>query len=374
MVLEGVELRRIRMPLVAPFVSAHGVEADRDILLVRACTADVEGWGECVALSQPTYSSEYVDAAHQVIRDHLLPRVLSLAGDGTLNTARAATAMGEVKGHPMAKAAVELALLDAELQEAGTSLAIHLGGVRDTVEAGVSIGIPRSIDELVGQVEAYVAEGYRRVKLKIQPGWDAEPVRFVRERLGDGVALQVDANGSYAMADAEHLATLDPFSLLCIEQPLADDDLLGHAMLAQRIKTPVCLDESITSAHAAEVAIALAACSVVNIKAGRVGGYLEARRIHDVCVAAGVAVWCGGMLETGIGRAANAALASLPGFSLPGDLSASDRYYRTDLTTPFVLDDGRLRVPTGPGIGVSPLSDVLAEVTTSVDFVRAERR
>jgi O-succinylbenzoate synthase len=372
MKLEGVELRRVRMPLIVPFVSAHGREADRDILLIRACTTDAQGWGECVALSQPTYSSEYVDAAQHVITNHLLPRLLVDARDGQLDAARAAAAMGGVKGHPMAKAAVELALLDAELQEKGISLAAHLGGVREAVDSGVSIGITRGVDDLLELVDGYVAVGYRRVKLKIEPGWDIEPVRIARERIGDRVSLQVDANGSYRLADAEHLAALDPFDLLCLEQPLADEDLLGHATLARRLRTPVCLDESITSAHAAEVAIALGACRVVNIKAGRVGGYLEARRIHDVCVAAGVAVWCGGMLETGVGRAANAALASLPGFTLPGDLSASDRYYGRDLTTPFVLDQGRIRVPTGPGIGVSPLDDVLEQVTTSVDYVRVD--
>jgi O-succinylbenzoate synthase len=212
-------------------------------------------------------------------------------------------------------------------------------------------------------VGEYLDQGYVRSKLKIEPGWDVEPVRAVRERFGD-VLLQVDANTAYTLADARHLARLDPFDLLLIEQPLPEDDVLGHAALARQITTPVCLDESITSARAAAEAITLGACSIVNVKPGRVGGYLEARRIHDVCTAHGVPVWCGGMLETGIGRAANVALAALPGFTLPGDTSASDRYYRTDVTDPFVLEEGHLGVPTGPGIGVAPLPEVLEEVTT----------
>jgi O-succinylbenzoate synthase len=205
--------------------------------------------------------------------------------------------------------------------------------------------------------------------LKIEPGWDVEPVAAVRERFGDDLLLQVDANTAYSLADARHLAQLDAFDLLLIEQPLDEDDVGGHAKLAQLIRTPVCLDESITSARSAAAAIELGACAIVNIKPGRVGGYLEARRIHDVCAAHGIPVWCGGMLETGIGRAANVALAALPNFSLPGDTSASGRYYETDVTEPFVLDDGRVHVPGGPGIGVDPIPELLISLTTSVERV-----
>ncbi|MDT7546107.1 MAG: o-succinylbenzoate synthase, partial [Actinomycetota bacterium] len=222
-----------------------------------------------------------------------------------------------------------------------------------------------SIPELLTAVEGYLDRGYVRIKLKIEPGWDIAPVRAVREKFGD-IPLQVDANTAYTLGDARLLAQLDPFDLLLIEQPLPEDDVRGHAERAKQIRTPVCLDESIVSARAAADAIALGACSIVNIKAGRVGGYLEARRVHDVCLANGIAVWCGGMLETGIGRAANVALAALPGFTLPGDTSASDRYYRQDITAPFVLEDGHVRVPTGPGLGVEVDKDVLAELTTSV--------
>ena len=211
--------------------------------------------------------------------------------------------------------------------------------------------------------------GYLRIKLKIEPGWDVEAVRAVRERFGDDLLLQVDANTAYTLADARALARLDPFDLLLIEQPLPEDDMRGHAELARIVRTPICLDESITSARAAADAIALGACSIVNIKPGRVGGYLEARRIHDVCAANGVAVWAGGMLETGLGRAANVALAALPGFTLPGDTSASDRYFARDITRPFVLEQGHIRVPTGAGLGVDPDPEALAEVTTSTEWI-----
>jgi O-succinylbenzoate synthase len=364
--LTGVELRRIRMPLVAPFRTSFGTETSRDVLLLRVVTAEAEGWGECVAMSGPFYSGEYVEAAGDVLRRFLIP---ALAAQPGLDANRVAPALAPVKGHRMAKAALEAAVLDAELRAEGRSLARELGAVRDTVPCGVSVGIMDSVGELLDAVGGYLAAGYLRIKLKIEPGWDVEPVRAVRERFGDDVLLQVDANTAYTRADARHLARLDPFDLLLIEQPLDEEDLLGHAELARVIRTPVCLDESITSARAAADAIALGACAIVNVKPGRVGGYLEARRVHDVCVAHGVPVWCGGMLESGIGRAANVALAALPGFTLPGDTSASDRYYRTDITAPFVLADGRLAVPTGPGIGVEPVPEALAEVTTGTEWI-----
>ena len=234
----------------------------------------------------------------------------------------------------------------------------------------MSVGIHDSIEALLEAVGGYLASGYRRVKLKIEPGWDVEPVRAVRERFGPDLRLQVDANAAYTLADARHLARLDAFDLLLIEQPLPEEQVLAHAALARTVRTPICLDESITSAQAAADAIALGACAIVNVKPGRVGGYLEARRVHDVCAAHGVPVWMGGMLETGLGRAGNVAMAALPGFTLPGDTSASDRYYQRDLTEPFVMEDGRLRVPTGPGLGVTPDPGRLAEVTTSVETVR----
>jgi O-succinylbenzoate synthase len=363
--LEGLELRRIAMPLVAPFRTSFGTERERDVLLVRAVGADAEGWGECVAMTAPLYSSEHVDGAAEVIRRFLAP---ALAGrDVDAWTVEAAFA--PFKGHPMAKAAVQTAVLDAVLRAAGTPLGGFLGAVRDRVPAGVSVGIMDSVPALLDAVAGYLDAGYLRIKLKIEPGWDVEPVRAVRERFGDAVLLQVDANTAYTLGDARQLARLDPFDLLLIEQPLPEDDVRGHAALARLVRTPICLDESIVSARAAADAIALGACSIVNIKPGRVGGYLEARRVHDVCVANGVAVWAGGMLETGLGRAANVTLAALPGFTLPGDTSASDRYYARDITAPFVLEAGHVAVPAGPGIGVAPIPDVLAEVTTATSWV-----
>ncbi|MEE6263795.1 o-succinylbenzoate synthase [Plantactinospora sonchi] len=366
MKLTGVELRRIRMPLVAPFRTSFGTETYRDILLVRVVTDAAEGWGECVALSGPLYSSEYVAAAGEVLRRFLVP---ALAAAPRLDAYQVGPALAAIKGHRMAKAALETAVLDAELRAEGRTLARELGATREAVPCGVSVGIMDSVDELLDAVDGYLSAGYVRIKLKIEPGWDVEPVRAVRERFGGEVLLQVDANTAYTRADARHLARLDPFDLLLIEQPLDEEDLLGHVELARVIRTPVCLDESITSARTAADAIRLGACAIVNVKPGRVGGYLEARRIHDLCAAHGVPVWCGGMLESGIGRAANVALAALPGFTLPGDTSASDRYYRTDITPPFVLADGHLAVPTGPGIGVEPVPELLAEVTTDTEWL-----
>jgi O-succinylbenzoate synthase len=368
--IDAFELIRVDLPLVAPFRTSFGTQEDRDILLVRAIGPDGEGWGECVAGNEPGYSPEYVEGAHDVIKRFFVPRLLS---QGEVNAEGVTTSLAGFKGHLMAKAALEMAVLDCELSARGESFAHRLGSVAESVPCGVSVGITPTIDDLIGVVAGYLEDGYVRVKLKIEPGWDTEPVRAVRKGFGSDLMLQVDANAAYRASDARHLAALDEFNLLLIEQPLPEDDLLGHATLARQIGTPVCLDESITSSRVATDAISLGACSIVNIKAGRVGGYLEARRVHDVCVARNVPVWCGGMLETGLGRAANLALAALPGFTLPGDTSASDRYWKTDLTEPFVLENGRLRVPTGPGLGVRPDPAVLADVTRTRETLAAGR-
>ena len=362
----GVELRKIAMPLLSPFRTSFGTMNTRDILLVRIETADGEGYGECVTMADPVYSSEHTEGAVQVLREFLVPALRELPEPDPWAVAPALAAF---KGHRMAKAALETAVLDAWLRARSLSFGQLLGATADRVPAGVSVGIMESIPQLLDAVDGYLAEGYLRIKLKIEPGWDVEPVRAVRERFGGDVLLQVDANTAYTLADARHLARLDEFDLLLMEQPLDEEDLRGHAELARRLRTPICLDESIVSARSAADAIALGACSIVNIKPGRVGGYLEARRIHDVCAAHGVPVWCGGMLETGLGRAANVALAALPGFTLPGDTSASGRYYRTDITEPFVLEDGHLRVPRGEGLGVSPIPELLAEVTVSSEWI-----
>jgi O-succinylbenzoate synthase len=364
MKLQGFELRRVAMPLVSPFRTSFSTQTERDVLIVRALTDGADGWGECVTLGDPLYSPEYVDGAVDVMRRHLIPALATV-----VDAPGVAEALKPFKGHRMSKGALEMAILDAELRSEGRSFARELGSTRERVPCGVSVGIMDSIPELLDAVDGYLAEGYVRIKLKIEPGWDIEAVRAVRERFGDDVLLQVDANTAYTLRDARHLAKLDDFDLLLIEQPLEEEDVLGHAELARMVRTPICLDESITSAQTAAAAIRLGATSVINIKPGRVGGYLEARRIHDLAVAHGIAVWCGGMVESGIGRAANVALASLPGFTLPGDVSASDRFYRTDITAPFVMEDGHLDVPTGPGLGVEPDMAILESMTTWVERV-----
>jgi len=353
----AIELHRVAMPLVRPFETSFGRQFARDVLLVRVRSSVGDGWGECVAMADPVYSSEYVDGCEAVIRTYLAPALIA-AADVTAESV--ADLVGFVIGHRMAKAAVETAVLDAQTRAEGVSFGDYFGADRDAVDCGVSVGIATSIDELLTEVDGYVREGYRRIKLKIKPGWDLEPVRAVRELIGE-TALQVDANTAYTRADIEHLGRLDAFDLLLIEQPFVEDDILTHIALARAITTPVCLDESIVNAEVAIDAIERGATSIVNIKAGRVGGYLEAVRVHDVCAELGVAVWCGGMLETGVGRAANVALAAMANFTLPGDTSASSRYFAEDLTEPFVLVDGQLRVPTGPGSGVEVRDDLLAE-------------
>ena len=361
--LSEIRLYRIDMPLVRPFRTSFGTQETRDVLLLQAITdGGISGWAECVAMEWPGYSYEYVDGAVDVLAEHLIPAAVA---DGVIDPHVVHRRLARLMGHPMAKAALETAVLDAWLRTEGRSLADYLGAVRTEVDCGVSVGIPvdESIDSLLEEVSGYVDAGYRRIKLKIQPGWDLQAVRAVRETWPD-IPLQTDANQAYARDDGPVLAAMDPYNLLLVEQPLPEDDLLGHAMLAQQINTPVCLDESIISLATADTAIAFKAASIINIKPGRVGGYLEARDIHDLCLERGVPVWCGGMLETGIGRAANVALAALPGFTLPGDTSASSRYYAVDITPPFVLDDGRLRVPSAPGIGVEPIPAILDELTS----------
>ena len=366
--LERVELRRIAMPLVSPFRTSFGSQTERDILLVRVDLADasgatVEGWGECVALSEPSYSPEYVDGAQHVIVHHLLPRLMAA---GPIEVADVAPALSKLHGHPMAKAALEMAVLDAQLRATGQSFAVFLGARRTLIPSGVSVGIHDSTDELLAAVQGYVDDGYVRIKLKIEPGSDIEQVAAVRELIGPDTPFQVDANTAYRRTDGSHLARLDEFDLLLIEQPLPEEDLIGHARLATEIETPICLDESLVSAAGTADAIELGACEIANIKPGRVGGYLEAVRIHDLCVAKGIPVWCGGMLETGIGRAANAALAALPGFTLPGDISASTRFYARDIVTdPITITDGHVTVPTTPGLGFDLDHDFLDSVTTS---------
>ena len=352
--LRSIELWRGQIDLVSPFRTSFGTDTSRDLLYVRAVGEQNSGWGECVAGVEPNYSSEYLENCVQLVTKFLIPMLQS---DSTAQSFIASAA--PIRGNFMSKACVETALLDMQLRDQQISLAKFLGATKTKVLSGVSVGIQNSLDDLVRTVGEYLAQGYVRVKLKIEPGSDIELVRAVRKEFGDDLLLQVDANAAYSVADAQHLKQLDAFNLLLIEQPLPEDDLGGHIELARLINTPVCLDESITSFETARTALDLEACSVINIKPGRVGGYLEAKKIHDLCFERGVAVWCGGMLETGIGRAANLALAALPGFTLPGDISASARYFARDITKPFVLESGHIAVPNLTGIGVEPLPEML---------------
>lgn len=355
-----MRLHHVRLPLVSPFTTSFSTQLERHALLVEV-EADVDGirvtgWGENVAMPDPLYSSEYVDGCAEVIRRWLGPALFAVE---ELTAETVAHHLRHIVGHPMAKACLEMAVLDAHLRARGQSFADYLGGVRSSVTSGVSVGIHDTVDALLTSISGYLSAGYARIKVKIKPGWDVEPIRAVRREFGPEVVLQADANAAYTLADTQLLRQLDEFDLLLLEQPLAEDDLRQHALLAQRIRTPICLDESIVSARSAADAIALGATQVINVKPGRVGGYLEAVRIHDIARANGIPVWCGGMLETGLGRSANAALASLPGFSLPGDISASSRFYREDITEPVEMHDGLVEVSDQPGIGRSPLPDRL---------------
>lgn len=350
--VRAIELYLVGLPLVRPFRTSFGEATEKVCILARVETDEAQGWGECVADALPDFSAEFNEGAWLVLREFLAPAVFAA---GEVTTADLDGVFGSVRGNVMAKAALVNAVLDAELRAAGTSLSVWLGAERPRVECGVSVGITASTETLLDQVEGYLAEGYRRIKLKIAPGLDLERVRAVRERWPD-IALSVDANAAYTPEDLDVFLALDDLDLLMVEQPLHHDDLVQHAALQARVRTPICLDESIRSEADAAAAIELGSCRIVNIKQGRVGGLPHARGVHDVCRDAGVPVWCGGMLETGVGRAGNLALAAMPNFSLPGDTSPSSRYFREDLTEPFVMaNDGTMAVPTGAGLGVVPL-------------------
>ncbi len=369
MKLEAVELIRLNVPLKSAFRTSFSSVNMHEVVWAHAVTDVGEGWAECGANDRPDYSSEYHTGAMAVLREFMLPDLFKLNNDLTAESV--APTLEWIKGHRMAKAAIETSLLDAQLRSTNTSFASYLGATKDRVPAGVSVGIMDSLDELMEYVHSYLDQGYVRIKLKIEPGWDYEPVKLVRETFGPDLLLQVDANTAYTRNDFDLLKRLDEFNLLLIEQPINEEDMLGHAKLADYIETPVCLDETIISADIARDAIELGAAEIINIKPSRVGGYLESKKIHDVSVAAGIPVWCGGMLETGIGRAANLALAAMPGFTLPGDTSASSRYFETDTTEPFVLVDGHITVPTGPGIGVDPIPEIVDRYAVSREWIKA---
>lgn len=359
--IRRIELRLCRMPLVSFFETSFGRVHDRTFLLVRLEAEDGEGWGEAVAEATPYYSAETTETAWHIITAFIAPLLLRME---IADPRQVFPALRRIRGHHMAKAAVEMAVWDLCARLEGRPLARLLGGTRDRIASGVSIGIQDSVDELLARIARELAAGYRRVKIKIKPGWDVDVVARVRAQFPD-VPLMVDANAAYTLDDAAHLARLDAFGLMMIEQPLDYDDVRDHAVLQRALATPICLDESIHSVRAAGDAIAAGACRIVNVKPGRVGGHLESIRLHDLCAAQGVPVWHGGMLETGIGRAHNIHLASLPNFSLPGDIAASRRYYQPDLIEPpiEVAADGTIPVPDGPGIGVHVVRERVDRVT-----------
>lgn len=361
MKIERIELRLIKMQLVAPFETSFGVEKDEEHIIVRVDAGGVTGWGECVASADPFYSYETNQTAWHILRDYIIPSVLHLEIADVQNAiARGA----RVRGHNMAKAGLEFALWDLFAKAKGVSLSQMLGGTRERIVVGVSVGLQSSPAELVKRVDGYLKDGYTRVKIKIAPGRDLDLVAAVRKEFPN-ILLQVDANSAYRLEDAALFKTMDEYNLLLIEQPLGYDDIYDHSKLQREIKTPICLDESIHTLADAQAAIELGSCRIINIKPGRVGGYAESIKIHDFCAAHEVPVWHGGMLESGIGRAGNVALASLPNFKLPGDISASNRYYTEDIVEPaFVVEpDGTMRVPRGPGIGVDVVMDRLEKVT-----------
>ena len=360
MKLEKIELGIIALPLVRPFRTSFGTQTSREVLIVKVVNENgTTGWAECVAMSEPLYSPEYVAGCLDLMKRFLIP---ALKSKPTITAEEVAPVLKPFLGAPMAKAALETAILDAQLQDQKISLATYLGATKSRVACGVSVGIANDLEALVEEVSSYVEQGYRRIKLKIEPGWDIAAVKKIRD-LYPTILLQVDANQAYTRDDGKHLAALDEFNLLLIEQPLDEHDILGHALLAKQVKTPICLDESIISLQSARDALELKATTIINVKPGRVGGYIESVKIHDLCLKNKIPVWCGGMLETGIGRAANLALAALPGFTLTGDTSASSRYFKEDVTAPFVMNDGYLDVPNTTGIGITPNLDFLDSIT-----------
>ncbi len=370
MKIESIRLQHLRMPLVAHFETSFGRVYDRECILVTLHADGLTGYGECVADRDPGYSYETTGTAWLILKDFIAPLLL---GRDVAGAADFQQRVARIRGHHLAKAGVEMALWDLIGKRENKSLRQLWGGVRNTVEVGVSVGIQDTTEELVDSVGRYIADGYRRIKIKIKPGRDVGDTQAVRRAFPD-VKLQVDANSVYSLESAAALMPLDDLGLLLIEQPLFEDDIWDHRKLQEQFRTPICLDESIVSPRHARYAIEMQACRVINVKAGRTGGLSQGIEIHDICQRAGIPVWCGGMLETNIGRASNLALAALPGFSLPGDISASARYYARDITREsFALNpDSTITVPTGPGLGVivdeAAIKDYsLAEVTLKAE-------
>ena len=358
MKIEQIELHRVELPLLHPFELSSGIIFNKVCIIISVHSQGITGYSECVAETGPWYSSETSGTAWHILEEFLIPQVLS---KDIKSVGEIVQKFSGIRGNQMAKAGLENAFWDLFAKADSISLSKMMGGVRDKVSVGVSIGIESSINKLLDVIEKHLSEGYKRVKLKIKPGWDIDIVKAVRERWPN-ILLQVDANSAYTLEQVQVFRELDQFNLLLIEQPLHYDDIVDHSKLQAEIKTPICFDESIHSFEHAKWALEINACKVINIKPGRVGGFTAAIKIHDLCEKKGIPVWCGGMFETNVGRAGNAALASLPDFTLPGDISASARYFKEDIAEPnFVLNtDSTITVPSKPGIGVEIIPDRLA--------------
>jgi O-succinylbenzoate synthase len=367
--IDGIVLREVNMQLVHPFETSFGVTRSRRILLVEIQSEGLTGWGECTAGEHPTFSPESTDTAWSVIVQELGPL---LAAQSPEHGGECQRIFHKIRGNRMAKAALENAIWDLEAQREGISLSQLLGGVRETIPCGVSIGIHSSIAELMATIERELAAGYQRIKLKCKPGWDTAVFERVRDRW-PGILLSCDANSAYRLHDADHIATFDAFDLVMIEQPLWHDDFFFHAMLQRRLKTPICLDESIQNRRDALAAIEMESCKIINVKLGRVGGFSEAIAVHNAALERGVPVWCGGMLETGIGRSHNIALSTLENFSLPGDVSASARYWAEDIIEPKVTvsAQGEIAIPDAPGRGYEVRRDLIEQLTVRKETIRA---
>lgn len=350
MKLERIDLQRIKIPLNSPFETSMGVETHKECILVRAYSGEHVGFGESVAMDVPVYNEEDVDTVWYMLEKYLIPQLFKREIEHPDEVSHLFSWM---RRNHMAKAALEGAVWDLYAKIQGMSLSQALGGTRKTIDVGVSIGIEPTIEKLLQRVEGFVRDGYKKIKVKIKPGFDVEPMRAIRQTFGPDVPLMADANSAYTLSDIEMLKELDEFGLIMIEQPLAHDDIIDHATLQRELKTPICLDESIHTVEDARKAIGLGSCRIINIKIGRVGGLTDAKKIHDLCQANHVPVWCGGMLEAGIGRAHNIAMASLANFTIPGDTSPSHRYFAEDIVTPWIdfAKPGVLNVPTAPGIG-----------------------
>ena len=368
MKLDRITLRQIRMPLVHFFETSFSRTYERNIILVEVESQGATGWGEVTAGENPFYNEEWTESAWLILRNFVAPRV---KGREFASAADLAPLTAHIRGHKMARGGLETAVWDLQARMCHVPLWKHIGGgARREIPCGVSIGIQDSVEQLLEKIERELADGYQRIKIKIKPGWDVDVVRRVRERF-PSIKLMADANSAYTLADAAHLRRLDEFYLMMIEQPLGHDDIIDHAELQQQLQTPLCLDECIRTAHHAEQAVKMRACGIINIKLGRVGGFAEARKVHDVAQAAGIPVWCGGMLEAGIGRAHNIALSTLPNFVLPGDVSASKRYWKRDIIVPPVetTPRGTIEVREGAGFGYEIDHDYLRSITVREEIV-----